>query len=505
MRLKSQSAMEYLMTYGWAILIIAVVIAVLFDLGIFSSPSFGNSCITQDGFYCSNPILTSSGALYVNFAQFSSGQMNITGFGCSNSTAAPAYFQDNFIDLQPNEQSHVMFPCPTTSGASGTQFIGTLWVKYNTPQVTNVEEEVASIKAHVAVAQIYYTTGISYMYPFSEQTDTYKSGSIPGCRGYYYISPDGSKLFQTYFGEPFCISSTSGYSLATLNLQGYNVGGDSGFSNSGEYTYVFSYLSSPCGGDGCIYLNKIDTNNYQVVENTLLLTQSSSSPYVITNDAKNIYFAADSNIYAVNKDSLEIVANVPGCYAPANSTISPDGRYVYFSCLNSGGVFVMNTQTYNTVYIPNTNSGDNAFYNVEFGQNGYAYALPYEGQNHIVVINTSTDNVVSTIPLYGNPGIDAVILSPTSKVLYVLGVYNGMLGIYSINTNTNTASNSIIPISCSDCSYYGDIAITPNGRKLLVGLGNTRSIYVVNLASDSVESVVQMEGTYTGGLVPAPV
>ena len=37
---KSQSAMEYLMTYGWAILIIAVVLAVLFQLGVFSGGNF---------------------------------------------------------------------------------------------------------------------------------------------------------------------------------------------------------------------------------------------------------------------------------------------------------------------------------------------------------------------------------------------------------------------------------------------------------------------------------
>jgi len=37
---KSQSAMEYLMTYGWAILIIAVVLGVLVQLGVFSSMSF---------------------------------------------------------------------------------------------------------------------------------------------------------------------------------------------------------------------------------------------------------------------------------------------------------------------------------------------------------------------------------------------------------------------------------------------------------------------------------
>ncbi len=37
---RSQSAMEYLMTYGWAILIIAVVLGVLFQLGVFNSGNF---------------------------------------------------------------------------------------------------------------------------------------------------------------------------------------------------------------------------------------------------------------------------------------------------------------------------------------------------------------------------------------------------------------------------------------------------------------------------------
>ena len=40
MRLKLQSAMEYLMTYGWALMIIAIVLVALFQLGFFSS---GNS------------------------------------------------------------------------------------------------------------------------------------------------------------------------------------------------------------------------------------------------------------------------------------------------------------------------------------------------------------------------------------------------------------------------------------------------------------------------------
>ncbi len=38
--MKSQSAMEYLMTYGWAILLIAIVLAALFSLGVFNSSNF---------------------------------------------------------------------------------------------------------------------------------------------------------------------------------------------------------------------------------------------------------------------------------------------------------------------------------------------------------------------------------------------------------------------------------------------------------------------------------
>ena len=37
---KAQSAMEYLMTYGWAILIVAVVLGALYSLGVFNGAAF---------------------------------------------------------------------------------------------------------------------------------------------------------------------------------------------------------------------------------------------------------------------------------------------------------------------------------------------------------------------------------------------------------------------------------------------------------------------------------
>jgi hypothetical protein len=53
---KAQSAMEYLMTYGWAILIIAVVLGALFSLGVFNGQNIlGTACIASSGYYCQNP------------------------------------------------------------------------------------------------------------------------------------------------------------------------------------------------------------------------------------------------------------------------------------------------------------------------------------------------------------------------------------------------------------------------------------------------------------------
>jgi len=82
---KAQSAMEYLMTYGWAILIIAVVLGALFQLGVFNANNFApkappGSCQV---FRPNGPYTTSfinlegvcSGELPQYVASFSSGNL----------------------------------------------------------------------------------------------------------------------------------------------------------------------------------------------------------------------------------------------------------------------------------------------------------------------------------------------------------------------------------------------------------------------------------------------
>ena len=115
---KAQSAMEYLMTYGWAILIIAVVLAALFQLGVFNPITFApkappGSCQV---FRPNGPGTTS----FINLEGVCSGELPqyVTTFpgnlNCSQNTPATGWI--------------------TASGSTAySSFTATAWIYYRGP------------------------------------------------------------------------------------------------------------------------------------------------------------------------------------------------------------------------------------------------------------------------------------------------------------------------------------------------------------------------------------
>ncbi|MCL5433828.1 MAG: hypothetical protein M1538_02520, partial [Candidatus Marsarchaeota archaeon] len=87
--IKLQSAIEYLVTYGWAILIIAIVLFVIFNSGLLN-PQKPTYCVTSSDFSC--PVYNfnaSSGKLTINLYQYTSSPINITAFGCNTNKTLP--------------------------------------------------------------------------------------------------------------------------------------------------------------------------------------------------------------------------------------------------------------------------------------------------------------------------------------------------------------------------------------------------------------------------------
>jgi len=88
---RAQAAIEFLMTYGWAVLIILAVIAVLFYLGVLNTGnSAAKSCAFPAGFTCAEFSVDDSGRLYLDLGQATGRTITVTGIGCATGGSAPS-------------------------------------------------------------------------------------------------------------------------------------------------------------------------------------------------------------------------------------------------------------------------------------------------------------------------------------------------------------------------------------------------------------------------------
>ncbi len=150
--MKAQSAMEYLMTYGWAILIIAVVLAALFELGVFNGSNLApQACIAQAGFVCKNPVYTANG-IGITFGQTagrdyygdwifvaSQGEaLNQNGIpinftcaatGCANAVPVGVLVPGQIVGVDFNASKFAYGQIPA-SAPIGTPFAGYVWLGY---------------------------------------------------------------------------------------------------------------------------------------------------------------------------------------------------------------------------------------------------------------------------------------------------------------------------------------------------------------------------------------
>ena len=95
-----QSSMEYLMSYGWAIVIVAAILGILYYTNAFNLV-IPSSCVGNQGFICSNPQLFASDAVLVKIGQDSSIPITITGLACSSNQSISTIIPTLDIPLLP--------------------------------------------------------------------------------------------------------------------------------------------------------------------------------------------------------------------------------------------------------------------------------------------------------------------------------------------------------------------------------------------------------------------
>lgn len=137
MEIRLQSAVEYIITYGWALLIIVIALLILEVAGVFNSNSYVHtSCFLPSSFECFNTAFTANGLLTVGIKQGTSYPINITAAYCNSLQAIPANppkFQANDIAVGGNVT--ISIPCYVNStlqfsGKSGSIYRGYLIINY---------------------------------------------------------------------------------------------------------------------------------------------------------------------------------------------------------------------------------------------------------------------------------------------------------------------------------------------------------------------------------------
>ena len=138
--------MEFLMTYGWAILVIIIVVAVLFYMGIMNTKNtMPDSCVLAPGFSCYIfKVAGPNATLYLDLGQTSGGGIVVTGVECSeNSTPQitgltnPVYIAaGEHRDVTGGESGNIV-NCTDADGnpisaGENDKFSGTVAVNYTT-------------------------------------------------------------------------------------------------------------------------------------------------------------------------------------------------------------------------------------------------------------------------------------------------------------------------------------------------------------------------------------
>ena len=145
--LKLQSAMEYLMTYGWAILIIAVVLGALFSLGVFGN-LLGNHCVTTPGWSCISATLSTSGLLTMTIGQATGSTIYLKNAACSSVANSAGYPSYN------NSGAYTLTAAANTVGVSFSTGID--------GPVTNGQTFTLNVPCFSSSTQSFSSTGTSY-------------------------------------------------------------------------------------------------------------------------------------------------------------------------------------------------------------------------------------------------------------------------------------------------------------------------------------------------------
>jgi len=153
---KLQAALDFMVSYGIAILIITIALYVVFSLGIFNPKLASIVCTPAPSYICESFSISTNSTFTILLAQSTGGTIDVTGAACSsapnatsdmpaygnvhvlNYSKAPQYYPNNAmqngITIYSDNESTIQVYCYNSGGEAknslGYTFTGYLWINY---------------------------------------------------------------------------------------------------------------------------------------------------------------------------------------------------------------------------------------------------------------------------------------------------------------------------------------------------------------------------------------
>lgn len=154
--LRQQAAIDFMVSYGIAILVLVIAVYVILRLGVFSSGLAQPACTSGPPFTCGDFVFSHNGLLIFVLTQATGGTLNITGVACSSgvnvignlpqygnvnvlsNSIAPQYYPNNALayglTLYSDSSAQISVNCYSGGGIStsdlGTAYTGYVWLNY---------------------------------------------------------------------------------------------------------------------------------------------------------------------------------------------------------------------------------------------------------------------------------------------------------------------------------------------------------------------------------------
>jgi hypothetical protein len=149
---RGQAAMEYLITYGWMMMVIAIVLGTLLYIGVFNTQKrTPNLCQFQMGFICTSFLATDqdTGALTMGLTNGLPHEIHLCDIVCDDTLSSPPIMSECATSgavaiLRTGEGQVVNFPdsTPCIDGGgykteAGDRYLGKLYLLYSVVGDTN--------------------------------------------------------------------------------------------------------------------------------------------------------------------------------------------------------------------------------------------------------------------------------------------------------------------------------------------------------------------------------